>query len=82
MVKEMPASMTRVVLAFVGTFVVAVAPLLTLLSVYSDLMGEMVSALTRYAASGAWVALTVLAVVATSMTVKTLLRRRPSVFSA
>lgn len=82
MIKETPASMRRVVLAFAGTAVVAVLPLLVLAMMDSSVRGVVTAEVSRYGGAVLVVGTIVAAVMATAVSVKAALRRKPRAASA
>lgn len=82
MINEVPASMLRVVLAFIGTAIVALFPFTVLVIAAGGVPADAVEVIQRYAASAAWIGLMVLAVAVAARVVKSILRRKPSAISA
>ncbi len=82
MIKELPASMTRVVLAFAGTVVVAVLPLIALALTDTGVRSSVTSEFARYGGPTLLVGGVTVCLMAMAVTVKSVLRRKPSAASA
>ena len=82
MIKELPASMTRVVLAFVGTAVVAVLPLIALAMTDTGVRESVTSEFARYGGPTLLVGVVTVCLMTMALAVKSVLRRKPRAASA